>query len=163
MPTMTQPCMPEQTRQDPRQDLREVTGGVDTHKDSHTAAALDDAGRLLGHHQFPATPPGYAALLNWLARFGKLVRVGIEGTGVYGAGLARHLQAAGVELVEVDRPDRKARRRHGKSDPVDAEAAARAAQTGRATGVPKTRGGPVRGHRPRPHPDPDEVADRHRP
>ena len=120
-----------------------VTGGVDTHKDTHTAAALDQTGRLLGHRQFPATPAGYAALLGWLRSFGLLIVVGMEGTGVYGAGLAQFLQAAGVELVEVDRPDRKARRWQGKSDPVDAQAAARAAQAGRATGVPKTRGGKV--------------------
>ena len=121
----------------------EVTGGVDTHKDTHTAAALDGSGRLLGHREFAANAAGYAALLAWLGTFGRLVRVGVEGSGVYGAGLARFLQAAGVELVEVDRPDRKARRRQGKSDPVDAEAAARATQAGRAGGVPKTRGGKV--------------------
>src|SRR5215204_3830601 len=90
-----------------------------------------------------ATAAGYAALLAWLGTLGQLVRVGVEGSGVYGAGLARFLQAAGVELVEVDRPDRKTRRWQGKSDPVDAEAAARAAQAGRASGVPKTRGGKV--------------------
>jgi transposase len=120
-----------------------VTAGVDTHKDTHTAAVLDATGRLLGHQEFPATPPGYTALLAWLRSHGALARVGVEGTGVYGAGLAGHLQAAGVELVEVDRPDRKTRRWQGKSDPVDAEAAARAAQAGRATGTPKTRGGQV--------------------
>jgi transposase len=121
----------------------QVTGGVDTHKDTHTAAALDATGRLLGYRQFPTTPAGYAALLGWLRTFGQLAGVGIEGTGVYGAGLAAHLQTAEVKLVEVDRPDRKTRRRHGKSDPVDAEAAARAAQAGHASGVPKTRGGPT--------------------
>jgi transposase len=121
----------------------EVTGGVDTHKDTHTAAALDTSGRLLGHREFAATAAGYAALLAWLGTLGQLVRVGVEGSGVYGAGLARFLQAAGVELVEVDRPDGKTRRWQGKSDPVDAEAAARAAQAGRASGVPKTRGGKV--------------------
>jgi hypothetical protein len=136
---MTHAVSIEQTLQAPR----EVTGGVDTHKDTHTAAALDSTGRLLGHHEFPTTPAGYAALLKWLRSFGQLVVVGVEGTGVYGAGLAAHLQAAKVELVEVDRPDRKTRRWQGKSDPVDAEAAARAAQAGRATGVPKTRGGQV--------------------
>jgi len=120
-----------------------VTGGVDTHKDAHTAAVLDQTGRLLGHNQFPATQKGYAALLAWLRGHGNLVRVGVEGTGVYGAGLAAFFQQAGVELVEVDRPDRKTRRWQGKSDPVDAEAAARAAQAGRATGTPKTRGGRV--------------------
>jgi transposase len=139
VPTMTQPRVSEQTRQ----DHRVVTGGVDTHKDTHTAAALDDTGRLLGHQQFPATPVGYVALLGWLRTFGQLVLVGLEGSGVYGAGLTQFLQTAGVELVEVDRPDRKTRRHHGKSDPVDAEAAARAAQAGRAVGVPKTRGGRV--------------------
>ena len=82
-------------------------------------------------------------MLAWLGTLGQLVRVGVEGSGAYGAGLAQFLQAAGVKLVEVDRPDRKTRRWQGKSDPVDAEAAARAAQAGRASGVPKTRGGKV--------------------
>ena len=137
MPTMTYPSTASE------QTYIEVTGGVDTHKDTHTAAALDASGRLLGHREFAATAAGYAALLAWLGTLGQLVRVGVEGSGVYGAGLARFLQAAGVELVEVDRPDRKTRRWQGKSDPVDAEAAARAAQAGRASGVPKTRGGKV--------------------
>jgi len=120
-----------------------VTGGVDTHNDTHTAAVLDATGRLLGHRQFPTTPAGYARLLEWLGSHGELDKVGIEGTGAYGAGLALHLRVAGVEVVEVDRPDRKTRRRQGKSDPVDAEAAARAAQAGRATGIPKGRAGGV--------------------
>lgn len=121
----------------------EVIGGVDTHKDTHTAAAVDRAGRLLGSAQFPTTAAGYAALLSWLTGLGRLVLVGVEGTGVYGAGLARYLCARDVRLVEVDRPDRKARRWQGKSDPVDAEAAARAALAARATGVPKQRDGRV--------------------
>ncbi|WP_431937076.1 IS110 family transposase [Micromonospora sp. RP3T] len=121
----------------------EVIGGVDTHKDTHTAAAVDRAGRLLGSAQFPTTAAGYAALLSWLTGLGQLVLVGVEGTGVYGAGLARYLSARDVRLVEVDRPDRKARRWQGKSDPVDAEAAARAALAARATGVPKQRDGRV--------------------
>jgi transposase len=121
----------------------EVTGGVDTHRDSHTAAALDGQGRLLGHRQFPATAPGYAALLAWLGSFGRLMLVGVEGTGSYGAELAFTLQQAGVAVVEVDRPDRAARRRDGKSDPLDAQAAAQAALAGRAQGTPKRRGGPV--------------------
>jgi transposase len=132
MPTMTQP--------DPApQSTVEVIGGVDTHKDTHTAAAIDAAGRSLGSAQFPTTAAGYAALLGWLRHFGTLVLVGIEGTGVYGAGLALHLRLAGVAMVEIDRPDRKTRRWQGKSDPVDAEAAARAALAGRRTGVPKHR------------------------
>ena len=122
---------------------REVIGGVDTHKDTHTAAVIDTAGRLLGSRCFAATGAGYAALLAWLATFGRLVLVGVEGTGVYGAGLAEHLQRAGVALVEVDRPDRKSRRFTGKSDPLDAEAAARAALGRVRTGQPKQRGGPV--------------------
>jgi transposase len=121
----------------------EVTAGVDTHKDTHTAAAVDAAGRVLGSAQFPATQAGYARLLAWLRSFGTLVLVGVEGTGVYGAGLARHLAAAGVAMVEVDRPDRKARRWQGKSDPVDAEAAARTALAAHRTGVPKQRDGQV--------------------
>jgi transposase len=121
----------------------EVTGGVDTHRDTHTAAAIDAQGRMLGHQQFPATAAGYAALLGWLRAFGRLMLVGVEGTGSYGAELAAHLHQAGVAVVEVDRPDRAARRRDGKSDPLDAEAAARAALGGRADGIPKRRGGPV--------------------
>ena len=122
---------------------QEVVGGVDTHKDTHTAAVIDTAGRMLGHATFPATGTGYAQLLDWMVGFGRLRLVGIEGTGAYGSGLAAHLRARGVGMVEVDRPDRKARRWAGKSDPVDAEAAARAALAARATGTPKDRDGAV--------------------
>ena len=129
-------------------DLREVTdakitGGVDTHADTHTVAALDERGRLLSHATFPATSAGYAQLHDWLASHGPIDAIGIEGTGSYGAGLARHLTRCGVRLVEVDRPDRRTRRRQGKSDPVDAIAAARAVQAGTATGTPKSRDGVV--------------------
>jgi transposase len=120
-----------------------ITGGVDTHADAHVAAALDPVGGLLGVHEFPATPAGYARLLGWLGGFGPVGLVGIEGTGSYGAGLARHLAAAGVRVVEVDRSDRQDRRRQGKSDPLDAVSAARAAQSGRAAGAPKGRDGCV--------------------
>jgi transposase len=121
----------------------DVFGGVDTHGRTHHAAAIDSAGRLLGDAQFPATATGYAALLAWLGGFGQIMKVGVEGTGTYGAGLARHLAAEGVPVVEVDRPDRQTRRRQGKSDPIDAIAAARAVLAGTATGAPKTRTGPV--------------------
>jgi transposase len=97
-----------------------ITGGVDTHADAHVAAALDGIGGLLGVPGFPATPVGYAQLLGWLASFGTVCLVGIEGTGSYGAGLARHVSAAGIRVVEVDRSDRQDRRRRGKSDPLDA-------------------------------------------
>jgi transposase len=122
---------------------RAITGGVDTHADMHVAAALDAIGGLLGVQEFPATPAGYGRLLGWLGGFGTVCLVGVEGTGSYGAGLARHLAAAGVRVVGVDRSDRQDRRRAGKSDPLDAVSAARAAQPGRARGAPKGRDGSV--------------------
>jgi transposase len=125
------------------EDRRAVTGGVDTHADTHVAAALDPVGGLLGVQEFPVTPAGYARLLGWLGGFGTVALVGIEGTGSYGAGLARHVTAAGIRVVEVDRSDRQDRRRQGKSDPLDAVSAARAAQSGRARGAPKGRDGAV--------------------
>ena len=124
-------------------ETRAVTGGVDTHADVHVAAALDPIGGLLGVAQFPVSAAGYSELLDWLGGFGPVGLVGIEGTGSYGAGLARHISAAGVRVVEVDRADRQARRRQGKSDPLDAVSAARAAQSGRARGAPRGRDGSV--------------------
>ena len=91
---------------------------MDTHADTHVAAALDPVGGLLGVEEFPATAAGYARLLGWLGGFGTVALVGIEGTGSYGAGLARYVTAAGVRVVEVDRSDRQDRRRQGKSDPA---------------------------------------------
>jgi transposase len=123
--------------------ISEIAGGVDTHCDTHTAAVIDMVGRVLGTQQFPATAAGYAALLAWMRTFGRLLRVGVEGTGAYGAGLARLLHAEGVDVIEVDRPDRKARRFQGKSDPIDAIAAAKSALAGERTGVPKRRDGRV--------------------
>lgn len=120
-----------------------VVGGVDTHGLTHHVAAVDQTGRVLGDKEFPATAAGYRALLAWLRSHGTVVKVGVEGTGTYGAGLARYLAAEKVTLVEVDRPDRKTRRAKGKSDPIDAIAAARAALSGQAGGAPKTRIGPV--------------------
>ena len=95
-----------------------ITGGVDTHADTHVAAALDPVGGLLGVREFPATPAGYAGLLGWLGGFGTVALAGIEGTGSYGAGLARHVAAAGIRVVEAVRSDRQDRRRQGKSDPL---------------------------------------------
>lgn len=120
-----------------------VTGGIDTPGHTHHAAVLDHVGRHLGDREFPTTPAGYQALSTWLNRHGQLERVGIEGTGTYGAGLTRHLEEAGVTVVEVNRPDRSARRAKGKSDPLDAYAAARAALSGTAEGHPKTRNGKI--------------------
>ena len=121
-----------------------VTGGVDTHKDLHVAAALDQRGVLLGSESFPATSEGYDQLLAWLASFGPIDRVGIEGTGSWGASLTRFLTSMDITLIEVNRPNRQ-RRRHagGKSDHGDAIAAARAVQAGEATAVPKRTDGPV--------------------
>ena len=124
-------------------ETRAITGGVDTHADVHVAAALDPIGGLLGVQEFPATPAGYARLLGWLGGFGTVCLVGIEGTGSYGAGLARHVTAAGIRVAGVDRADRQDRRRQGKSGPLDAVSAARAAQSGRARGAPKGRDGSV--------------------
>jgi transposase len=122
---------------------RLVFGGVDTHADTHTVAAVDERGGLLGHARFPATAAGYDQLHRWLIDHGRLVGVGVEGTGSYGAGLAGYLTARGVSLVEVNRPNRATRRARGKSDPIDAEAAARAALAGVATAVPKSHTGVV--------------------
>jgi transposase len=100
------------------EDACVITGGVDTHADMHVAAALDPVGGLLGVREFPATAAGYADLLGWLSGFGTVALAGVEGTGSYGAGLARYLAAAGVRVVEVDRADRQDRHRQGKSDPL---------------------------------------------
>src|SRR6516164_6497382 len=126
-----------------RVSARAVTGGVDTHLDVHVAAVLDGIGGLLGVESFEASPAGNDKLLDWLRSFGALAPVGVEGTGSYGASLARSLRAAGVKVVEVDRPNRQARRRTGKSDPADAVEAARAALSGRSQGAGKTRDGNV--------------------
>ena len=124
-------------------ETRVVCGGVDTHSEVHVAAAIDGNGGVLGVESFPVSEAGYAELVEWVTGFGEVVRVGVEGTGSYGAGLARFLRACDVEVVEVDRPNRQARHRHGKSDPLDAVAAARAALSGAARGRAKHRDGPV--------------------
>ena len=120
-----------------------VFGGVDTHRDAHVGAMVDTAGRLLGSAQFRADPGGYAQLVAPMESRGRVRGVGVEGTGSYGAGLARHLGEAGIGVVEVNRPNRQLRRRRGKDDHTDAEAAARAAVGGEATAVPKSGDGPV--------------------
>ncbi|MFI5972613.1 IS110 family transposase [Streptomyces sp. NPDC051452] len=124
-------------------DGPEITGGVDTHGLTHHASVVDQVGRHLADREFPATIRGYRDLLEWMRSHGTLVAVGVEGTGAYGAELARVLTAAGVTVVDVDRPDRKTRRMKGKSDPIDAYAAATAVLSGRATGIPKSRDGVV--------------------
>jgi transposase len=120
-----------------------VTGGVDTHLDVHVAAALDPLGALLGSESFETTPAGYKSLLAWLESFGDVTKVGVEGTGSYGVGLARFLRRAHIDVIEVDRPNRAERRRSGRSDPLDAVEAARAALSGRASSVSKFKDGAV--------------------
>jgi transposase len=119
-----------------------VTVGVDTHGEIHVAAAFtSDLGRPLGHLEVPTTPTGYGRLLSWAQAFGDgPPRFGVEGTGAYGAGLARHLRRAGCTVIEVNRPNRQTRHARGKSDPVDAEAAARAVLSGEAASIPKSDG-----------------------
>ncbi|HEY1737439.1 MAG TPA: IS110 family transposase [Acidimicrobiia bacterium] len=120
-----------------------VTVGIDTHRDVHVAAVLDAQGRELGSASFPTTAAGHRALARWAGEFGSIDAIGIEGTGAWGAGIARDLTRRGYRIYEVDRPDRKTRRRHGKSDTIDAYAAARAVQAGTASGTPKTRDGNI--------------------
>jgi transposase len=120
-----------------------VTVGVDTHRDLHVAAALDGRGGLIATESFPTTAQGHRLLEGWAVSFGETGIFGVEGTSAYGAGLTRHLLAQGHRVVEVDRPNRQIRHRRGKSDAIDAEAAARAVLAGTATGAPKHTGGAV--------------------
>lgn len=120
-----------------------VIGGVDTHKHTHYAAAIDDQGRLLGHQEFPATDHGYQALLTWLRGHGRLQTIGVESTGSFGATLTRALTKAGERVVEVNRPNRAARRMDGKSDRLDAEQIARAVLGQTSTATPKAKSGAV--------------------
>lgn len=122
---------------------RVVYAGVDTHKELHVAAVIDRSETVLATRSFSTTRAGYRALLAWIAEFGELARIGIEGTGSYGAGLTRHLAKAGVTILEVDRPDRSDRRRKGKDDDLDAINAARAALHQRRTAIPKSKDGAV--------------------
>lgn len=126
---------------------RQFIGGVDTHMDNHVAVVVDQIGRVQGTETFPATATGYRKLLTWMRSFGALVKVGVEGTGAYGAGLEHYLSAEGVEVVEVNRPNRQFRRQRGKSDPTDAEGAARAVLSGEASCTPKARTGAAEGIR----------------
>jgi len=118
-----------------------VVGGVDTHKDLHVAAVLDERENVLGTSSFSTTRAGYRALIRWMRTFGGVTKVGIEGTGSYGAGLTLHLADIDVQVIEVDRPDRSDRRRKGKDDDLDAINAAKAALRGSAPAPRRTRTG----------------------
>lgn len=139
-----------------------IYGGVDTHQQSHHAAVLGAGDQVLADRAFPATGSGYAQLLDWLAGYGLIGRVGVESTSGYGAGLTRHLLVAGVEVVEVNRPDVTTRAMDGKSDALDAIAAARAARSGRAAGIPKISTGAVEALRMAKIPRDSAVKDRTR-
>jgi transposase len=126
--------------------LVEVILGVDTQLDFQVAVAVDHLGRRLGESSVPTTVKGYERLLCWAEGFGPVRCAGVEGTSSYGAGLARHLRARGIEVLEVERPQhrrRSLRRNVQKSDPSDAEAAARAVLAGEASGLPKSADGRV--------------------
>jgi transposase len=139
----TAPCPPARDAPAAPTHAARITLGVDTHRDAHVAVALDQLGRYLGACTVPTTPDGYAALAAWAGGFGALERVGIEGANSYGTGLARWLRGRGVPVLEVAQPERRARDRRGKSDPIDAEAAARAVLAGAAVGPPKAADGRV--------------------
>jgi transposase len=135
--SMPEPSAPSQP------DPAEVVLGVDTHKDIHVAAVLSTLGAALGAKSFPTTAAGYRQLLQWAHTFGPVRRAGVECTGSYGAALTRHLRKAGIQVIEVNQPDRAERRRRGKTDTIDAEAAARAVLSGRASATAKAGDGPV--------------------
>jgi transposase len=122
----------------------DVIVGVDTHKDQHVAVVIDGLGGRLGELMFVANPTGYASMVAWAAQFGVVARLGIEGTGSYGSGLARFLRRNAQIVLEVSRPPHKGERRlSGKSDSIDAEHAAREVLAGKATSTPKLANGAV--------------------
>jgi len=124
-------------------DERKVIVGVDTHKHIHVAVAIDTCGIRLGDQSFVADSGGYRALITWAETHGRIEAFGVEGTGSYGAGLARTVRRAGYRVVEVNRGDRRTRRAVGKSDTIDAEVAARSVLAGQSTAIPKTADGAV--------------------
>jgi transposase len=123
--------------------IGKVVVGVNTHKYVHTAAVVDVVGGLQASISIAADRGGYEQLITWAAGYGHVLGFGVEGTGSYGAGLASHLRRHGHKVVEVNRPDRRVRRQRGKSDPIDAENAARAVLAGTATATPKNAEGTV--------------------
>jgi transposase len=128
-------------RMEIRAVAHEIILGVDTHLDTHVGAVINEVGHMLGTFATPTNAEGYRQLLHWARSFGNLQRAGVEGTGTYGAGLARLLREQGVTVWEINRPDRSKRRLRGKSDPTDAESAARTVLSGNATAVPKSQTG----------------------
>ena len=126
-------------------DNIQIIGGVDTHQDLHTAAVVSHDGTVLGTESFSTTRAGYRAMLRWFRSHGELLRVGVESTGTYGAGITRHLALSGIPVLEVTGPDPASRRAKGKDDALDAISAAEAARTRRRVQVAKDRSGTVEG------------------
>lgn len=124
-----------------KQRQHEVVLGVDTHLDKHVGVIVDGLGKFLGNLSIETNSTGYQQLLKWAQSFGDLQRAGVEGTGTYGAGLARFLSEQGVQVLEINRPDRSMRRFRGKSDPTDAESAARTVLSGSSCAIPKLQSG----------------------
>ncbi len=120
-----------------------ITVGVDTHADVHHAVIIDASGTWVADRQFSASAAGYQHLCEWAGSFGAIDQVAVESTGSYGAGLTRYATAAGLQVVEVNQPHVHTRARVGKSDPIDAEAAARKAASGQARSVAKDTTGVV--------------------
>ena len=120
---------------------REVILGVDTHLDVHVGAVIDNTGKLLGTKSVSVNANGYQNLFDWASTFGFLKNAGVEGTGTYGSGLCKLLMMNGVQVFEVNRPDRASRRLQGKSDPTDAESAAKSVLSGKSTAIPKKQSG----------------------
>lgn len=135
--------MPQSVADNQATTADEVVLGVDTHKDMHVAAVVTVLGMLLASKAFPTTEAGYRRLVAWARSFGTLGRAGVECTGSYGAGFTRHLRGEGIEVVEVNQPDKATRRRKGKTDAIDAESAAHAVLSGKATATAKTSDGQV--------------------
>lgn len=120
-----------------------VIGGVDTHKFTHHAVVIDEAGRLIDDHEFPANTVGHRGLIDWITSHGTVLSVGVEGTSSYGAAITRLLTELGIAVIEVNRPNRRVRRDRGKSDRIDAEEAARSVLAARSRTLPKSKSGPV--------------------
>ena len=120
-----------------------VVGGVDTHKELHVVAVVDAHDRVIGTESFSTTRAGYRALVRWMRTYGDIARVGVECTGSYGAGLMRHPDTAGIDVLEVTAGDKVDRRKRGKDDTIDAEQAAHAAYARVRTVTPRAHNGMV--------------------
>jgi transposase len=120
-----------------------VIAGIDTHADTHHVAVIYEHGKPLADREFLAVGSGYHKIVDFITGCGTVTAVGVEGTGSYGAELARTLRGDGLRVLEVNRPNRAARRLRGKSDPLDAYQAAQSVLDGRAKSVPKAKDGPV--------------------